>query len=169
MDTDEPGYSLHLSDLVVPPSAEAADLRPLSDMDIALAEAWRHDYVIELGMVAPHQARAQAVRDVAHYRARGTHRVLYVDGRPVATTGFNSIAGDAVQIGGVWTPPELRGRGYARAAVALHLQEAQAAGVQRAILFAASPIAARAYEAIGFRRCFDFGWRLYADPIEVPT
>ncbi len=49
------------------------------------------------------------------------------------------------------TPPELRGRGYARAAVALHLAEARDAGVPRAILFAANEAAARAYRAIGFR------------------
>lgn len=169
MDVDEPGYTLDLADLVVPPSAAEADLRPLAALDTALAENWRHGYVIELGMVAPHLARAQAVRDIAHYRARDTHRVLFIEDRPVAMTGFNSIAGDAVQIGGVWTPPELRGNGYARAAVALHLAEARATGTCQSVLFAASPIAARAYEAIGFRRCFDFGWRLYSDPIEVPA
>jgi predicted GNAT family acetyltransferase len=45
----------------------------------------------------------------------------------------------------------LRNRGYARQAVALHLAEARASGVRRAVLFAASEPAERAYRALGFQ------------------
>ncbi len=65
-------------------------------------------------------------------------------------TNFNAALPAIVQVGGVYTPPDFRGQGYARRAVALHLEQAREAGVREAILFAANPAASRAYEAIGF-------------------
>jgi predicted GNAT family acetyltransferase len=62
----------------------------------------------------------------------------------------NAVLPDAVQIGGVYTPPELRGRGHARAVVATSLTDARAAGATRAILFTPRPDAAAAYRAVGF-------------------
>ena len=63
--------------------------------------------------------------------------------------------------------PELRNQGLARAAVAMHLTEVAAQGVRHAILFAANPAAARAYEGIGFERrgtiavaLFEEGWEV---------
>ena len=76
-------------------------------------------------------------------------------------TGFNAVLPEHVQVGGVYTPPEGRNRGYARRAVAIHLAEARASGVRHAVLFAASAAAARAYEAIGFQRDGSFALALY--------
>ena len=55
--------------------------------------------------------------------------------------------------GGVWTPPELRGRGYGRAAVAASLLDARADGVGRSILFTGDDNvpAIKAYAALGYR------------------
>ena len=53
--------------------------------------------------------------------------VLDVDGKAVARSiGSPPRLPDAVQIGGVYTPPQLRGRGYARAVVAGSLLDARA-------------------------------------------
>jgi len=82
--------------------------------------------------------------------------VLVADGQLAAASRFNSQLPDAVQIGGVYTPPALRGRGYARAVVAGSLVEARAGGVARAILFTANPAALAAYVAIGFRVVGDY-------------
>ena len=68
----------------------------------------------------------------------------------------------------VYTPPALRGRGHAKAAVALHLAEARDAGVGRAVLFAASEAAARAYLGIGFQPSLEFALVLLTDPATVP-
>jgi predicted GNAT family acetyltransferase len=81
--------------------------------------------------------------------------------------GFNATLPEIVQIGGVYTPAALRGKGYARRAVALHLAEARAAGVARAVLFAANDAAARAYQAIGFRRADPFTLFLLATPTRI--
>ena len=65
-----------------------------------------------------------------------------------------SIQPDMVQVGGVWTPPQARSRGYARSAVALSLRAARERGVRRAILFTGdhNVPAIKAYRALGFER-----------------
>ena len=97
----------------------------------------------------------------------GDVRLLEIDGAPVAMTAINARLPDMVQIGGVYTPPDLRGRGYARRAVALHMQEVRAAGVQKAILFASGAAACRAYEAIGFERIGDYALAILRDPVVI--
>jgi predicted GNAT family acetyltransferase len=83
---------------------------------------------------------------------RGSAWVLERDGELLAHTGFNAQLPDAVQIGGVWTPHPLRGRGYARCAVASHLLAARETGATLALLFTteANLPARRAYAALGF-------------------
>lgn len=60
----------------------------------------------------------------------------------------------------------LRGRGYARAAVAASLRLAQARGVKRSILFTAETnrAARRAYAALGYEVIGDFGLVLFNTP-----
>lgn len=52
-------------------------------------------------------------------------------------------------------------------AVALHLAEARASGVARAVLFAASDAAACAYRAIGFQPAEPFTLFLLATPARI--
>ncbi|MFN3954519.1 MAG: GNAT family N-acetyltransferase [Pararhodobacter sp.] len=99
----------------------------------------------------------------------GSHRLLRRAGQIVALTGFNADLGDAVQVGGVYCPPALRGRGLARLAVALHLAEARARGATRAVLFAASAPAVRAYRALGFQPADEITLVLFASPQRVPS
>jgi predicted GNAT family acetyltransferase len=61
----------------------------------------------------------------------------------------------------------LRNRGHARTAVALHLAEARAAGATRAVLFAATSAAVRAYLAIGFQPAADFSLVLFHAPVPL--
>lgn len=70
----------------------------------------------------------------------------------LAMTAFNAIAPEAIQVGGVYTPPALRGRGYAGAVVAGHLAEARARGARRAYLFTPEDNrpARHCYESRGF-------------------
>ena len=74
---------------------------------------------------------------------------------------------DLVQIGGVYTPPGLRGQGHARRAVALHREEARAEGIRTAILFASGAAACRAYEAIGFERIGSYALSILRKPVAV--
>lgn len=157
---DEPSFSLELEQLIVP-DLPGSQLVPLSAINRSLAVDWRHSYHLEsLGKDAD-RAQKLAERDIEGYLNRDSHRALLVDGQPVCMTGFNAILPKVVQIGGVYTPPELRCRGLARTAVALHLAEARAAGVSRSVLFAASEFAARAYIAIGFVPAGQFAVNLF--------
>lgn len=89
--------------------------------------------------------------------------LLTRDGAPVAFTAFNATLPDAVQVGGVYTPPEQRRKGYARCAVAGQLLDARAAGAAQAVLFTQVDNAAaiKAYRALGFERVGDYGLVLF--------
>lgn len=150
VDKDEPGFRLDLADLRVPEAEGAVLITPgAAERDLMLG--WRQAYLVEIMGEGGAEAARKAAGDIDDYLARGSHRVLLRDGVPVAMTGFNAALPEIVQIGGVYTPPDVRGNGHARLAVARHLAQARAAGVGRAVLFAASDAAARAYRAIGFR------------------
>ncbi len=163
LNSDEPGFTLDLNQIVVPDTSGAA-LVPLGDLDREISEGWRQSYLTEAMDFDADRARSQSKKDVAAYVERDSHRALLVSGQPVGMTGFNARLPEAVQIGGVYTPPALRGRGYAKLAVALHLLEARAAGVTRAVLFAASDSAARAYIAIGFKPAGQYSLILFKNP-----
>ncbi len=149
MDEVEPHYHLRLGDLTLP--AGLGQLRRAGAQDLPLLAQWRMASEVEiLGARDTAQNRDRALASLQELLAADRLRVLEQDGTVLAMTNFNAALPAIVQVGGVYTPPEMRGLGYARRAVALHLAEAQEAGVTEAILFAANPAAARAYESIGF-------------------
>ncbi|MGL4234644.1 GNAT family N-acetyltransferase [Tabrizicola sp.] len=150
VDRDEPGFALDLASLRIP-AADGAKLIPVGADYRALLVDWRADYHRTTLGTPEDQVADRAAGDIDNCIANGRHRVLLLNGQPVAMTGFNAALPEIVQIGGVYTPPALRNRGYARLALALHLAEARAKGVARAVLFAASEAASRAYLSIGFQ------------------
>ncbi|MEI4473024.1 GNAT family N-acetyltransferase [Frigidibacter sp. MR17.24] len=166
LDRTEPLYRLALDALVLPEGP--GRLRPPDEGDRALVERWRSAYAIEALGAAPGRATEIEERaQVAGLIAQDRLRLWQEEGEPVAMTSFNARLPDIVQVGGVWTPPGGRGRGRARRAVAAHLAEARGQGAGTAILFAASPAAARAYEAIGFRQVGSYHLLMLAAPARV--
>jgi GNAT superfamily N-acetyltransferase len=142
--------------------------------DMTVLAAWRATYRVELeGYPDGPELRASARQDVLSLNAEGRDFVL-VDGadsrRLLAYSAFNAVLPDVVQVGGVFTPPDLRSRGYARAVVAGSLILARARAVERAILFTGevNVAARRAYETIGFRRVGDYGLLGFAEPHLIP-
>ena len=162
-DSDEPAFALDLSDLRLPGQPKGRLIHATADHHALLLD-WRAAYHHEILGTPADQARDRAAPDVDAMIAQGRHRLLVVAGQPVALTGFNAVLPGIVQVGGVYVPPALRGRGHAREAVALHLAEARSEGITRSVLFAASPAAARAYTAIGFRPDGRFTLVLFAAP-----
>jgi GNAT superfamily N-acetyltransferase len=165
-DADEPGFALSLDRLRMPPGA--GRLEDPGTAPFALLAEWRAAYLVELFGTPPAKAARTGAEDAARWQAAGSHRVLWHGDRPVAVCGFNATLPDVVQVGGVYVPPGLRGRGLARLAVALMLAEARAAGVARAVLFAASPPAARAYRALGFVPALPMAVVLFGLSRDVP-
>jgi GNAT superfamily N-acetyltransferase len=157
---DEPAFRLELADLKLP-QADGGELVPISAVPRELAVQWRTDYHIEVLGASASKAAELAEADITSYIERDSHRALLINGQPVAMTGFNATLPSVVQIGGVYTPPDLRGRGHARLALALHLQEARARGVTKSVLFAASTAAVRSYMSLGYQRAGEFSLVLF--------
>lgn len=150
-DCVETGFTLRLDALILP-DVTGCESVPLTAERADLVIRWRAAFMTEISGLPADEAQPRAVADIARWVAADSHRLLLHSGQPVALSGFNARLPQVVQVGGVYTPPGLRGRGYARRAVALHLAEARAAGALRATLFAVSDVAASAYRAIGFRQ-----------------
>lgn len=155
-------YALALGDLVRPRVLDEPDVRCrlTRDDDLDLLVPWRVAYATETLHARPGDPMYDDARaDMERHHASGAAFLLERAGRPVSLTTFNAQLPDVVQIGGVFTPPELRSRGYARAVVAGSLLAAAGTGVTRAILFTGrdNVPAQRAYTALGFRRIGDYG------------
>ena len=87
---------------------------------------WERAFMVEAGTGLVGEAPAAVARRVA----RGGQRV-WEDGRPVCTLGVSERIGGTVRIGPVYTPPPLRGRGYASSAVAAACRQALGEGAER--------------------------------------
>lgn len=145
----EPLYRLDLAALQAP---DAELRRPVAD-DVDLLALWFAQYMRDTGQAGDQADSLRvAITRAVEAISRGKTRLLIEDGVPVAMTGINAEVGDMVQVGGVFTPPDRRGRGHAGRAVAAHLAEARDRGGKTAILFANNAVAARVYEAMGFER-----------------
>ena len=166
---DEPLYHLNIADMVDMPGV----VREATADDLDTLTQWYASYESDTGLAPPSDAppsdapseRAQAraaaaigVRDVV---------LLEDDGAPVAMAGINARQPDMVQIGGVFTPDGLRGKGYARRALAGLLRRCAVEGVTQSVLFANNAAAAHAYEALGYRLIGQYRIALLADPREI--
>ena len=163
MNDVDPLYHVSLRDLQVP-DCRGYRLVSIADAPRDVVTAWREDYLNTVLAIPGTDPQKQAQTDIAAYISADSHRVLMQGDTVLAMTGFNARLSHAVQVGGVYTPPEFRKQGLARRAVGLHLQEARSNGVTDAILFAASGNAARAYEAIGFQHIGAFALLIYKEP-----
>lgn len=167
MDSTEELYALALDELVVPPALRDGRVicRRPNPAEAPLLAAWRYDYSVVALNSAPGDAlRRRCEREVEILPL--DWQFMLVEGKEiVAYTAFNAALPEVVQLGGVWTPPERRGRGYGRAVVAGALLAARDGGAQRAVLFTGKDniAAKRAYAALGFRRVGDWGLVLFAD------
>ena len=153
-------YALDLAELKVPEALNIGELicRPPLPEERNLLCGWRSAYDIEtLGSTDSEETRSRAAAALDRQIAEGNAWVAVRNGQPVSLSAFNATLPDIVQLGGIYTPPEHRGRGYAKASVAASLIAARQRGASRGVLFTSNPSAARSYEAVGFRRLGDYG------------
>ncbi len=172
MDEASKLYSLDLGDLAVPDDLSAGVVlgRRIQPRDVELVTEWRVAYNIELlGETDSPQLRDECRAGIQRSLEEGRTWVLEYQRQLVSCSSFNTAIKEAVQVGGVYTPPELRRCGYGRAVVAASLLDAQAEGVKTGILFTGvdNIAAQRAYEVLGFRHIGDYRMVLLRSPIEV--
>ncbi|MBT3141432.1 GNAT family N-acetyltransferase [Falsiruegeria litorea] len=165
---DEPLYRLELSQM----SAQTVDCRPMEPSDVPLLEGWFAQYLTDTNQASADEAKKDEAKKIAPARARsdletGRVRLLVKEGQAVAMASLNAIVSDHVQVGGVYVPCDMRGRGYGRDVTLGLLQEAKGNGKNVAVLFANNPPAARAYEAIGFEQVGWYRIALLGQPQEI--
>jgi predicted GNAT family acetyltransferase len=163
-------YSLLLTELAVPEQISLGQVvgRRLMSFDLDRVSAWRVAYSVELlGVVENQQLWDQSRSNMEDNVQSGQSWVLEDAGEIVANTSFNAAVKEAVQVGGVYTPTEFRGRGYGRCVVAASLLDARDAGVETAVLFTGDTNipARKAYAALGFKRIGDYRLSILKEPV----
>ncbi|WP_043673855.1 GNAT family N-acetyltransferase [Streptomyces xylophagus] len=80
------------------------------------------------------------------------------DGTPVSMAGLTTKVAGQIRVAPVYTPADLRGRGYAGAVTVEVSRMARAAGAQEVLLFTdlANPTSNALYQRIGYRPVADF-------------
>jgi len=141
-----------LSEVTDPPHGRASgELRAARGADRELLTDWMVAFQQEAGW--PGLGREEAARGVDMRMARDG-MLIWDDGRPVSLVGLNRVVAGVARIGPVYTPPSLRGRGYATSAVAATSRRALAGGAERCMLFTdlANPTSNKIYAEVGYRR-----------------
>jgi RimJ/RimL family protein N-acetyltransferase len=161
LDSVESLFELRLSRLRVPAalSAGAVRVRVARPADVAQLTAWRVAFCIEALHAQDTPELYEASRYAEWHSVEDGHSwIVECEGKPVAKTAFSAATRELVQVGGVYTPPTLRGRGYARAGVAQTLLEAKRRGALSSVLFTGDDnlAAQRAYRALGYERIGDY-------------
>jgi uncharacterized protein len=155
--------SLRLFDLreVIPPRPTAGHLRLAEAGDLDVVVAWMN--VFEEETVG--RGRLEVVRKLMRRRIDEGDVYLWVDGEPVSMSVVVRKSARGAVVGGVYTPTELRGKGYASACVAGLSQAQLDAGKEYCALFTdlANPTSNHIYQAIGYRPICDFKHFRFSD------
>ncbi|MGB9153558.1 MAG: GNAT family N-acetyltransferase [Alphaproteobacteria bacterium] len=161
-------FALPLKNLVVPDSLTQPDVnvRRAQSGDIEILAAWRHDFGVEaLGEPAGDEPYNKGHAEMTRRVAEGDLFVLEHREHLVSFCGVGGFLSDWKSVGPVWTPPEKRGRGFARAVVAGALQMLRKERLVNAVLFAQKEEAVRTYRSIGFDRIGDWRLGFLANPV----
>jgi predicted GNAT family acetyltransferase len=162
-------YALDLHTLSMPTNVNFSRIEMVTSdkVDRAILTCWLKAYDIETLRCEDNKTLNKHVTNHEYLLNGIDCWALLIDGDPVSLSGFSARLPDIVEVGPVWTPPEYRNRGYARALVALTLQAAKEQGVGKSILFSNNPAAAKAYEAIGFEKRGSYRLSLLKNPIDI--
>ena len=135
---------------VIPPRPIAGHCRPANLGDRAVVLDWIAAFMLEaFGEVDLADVTASTDRWLA---GRGRTLYLWEDSDVVSLCGVGGETPNGIRIGPVYTPPEVRGRGYASALVAGVSQAELDAGRRFCFLFTdlANPTSNHIYQTIGY-------------------
>lgn len=142
-----------------PPANVPGEPSLITEADVELVTDWRGAFMAEtgLGRRGP-QSRADQVRFTRDRLVGHGQFLWWVDGTPVAFAGVNGPVSGMSRVGSVYTPPELRGHGYASAVTAATSQWAQDQGAEHVLLYTdlANPVSNSIYQRIGYEPVADF-------------
>jgi uncharacterized protein len=150
---------------VSPPSGVPGEMRSYQEDDRELVLAWMDAFVREaLPEAPPEDAEGWLARNLSNPDG-GLE--LWIDaGRPVSFAGFGGLTPNGIRIGPVYTPPELRRRGYASALVADLTRMLLDRGRRFCFLFTdlANPTSNSIYQTVGYRPVADVDQWSFAAP-----
>ena len=139
--------------LPVPPAVGSSRSATTGDRDLLLR--WMHDFGVEV-LEEGDPGRDEAEQTVVHrLSAHDAGFLLWEDGgETVSVAGWGGPTPSGIRVGPVYTPPVLRGRGYATALVAELSAQQLAAGRRFCFLYTdlANPTSNAIYERIGYVR-----------------
>jgi predicted GNAT family acetyltransferase len=143
---------------VIPPAPVPGHLRPATLADAGLVFDWYEAFRVEAIPSEP----APVLGNVEHSLAESNIYFWEDGGRPVSLAAKSRRTPHGCTIGPVYTPPDVRGRGYASACVAALSQHILDEGKAFCTLFTdlANPTSNHIYQQIGYRPVCDFA--LYA-------
>jgi RimJ/RimL family protein N-acetyltransferase len=123
--------------------------RVIVPADVELFADWTIAFLRE---AVPHDAPPSRER-LAQIATEGRHQFWIVGGQPVSTAGIVRRTRHAAAIASVYTPPALRGRGYAGSVTAAVVERIFAEGKSAACLYTdlRNPASNRCYAKIGFK------------------
>jgi predicted GNAT family acetyltransferase len=148
-------HAVSPEELVDPPRPAAGQLRAPRPEEHELVVEWYLAFIAESEIGEPHDAARRA----ALSRIERELLLVWDDGgEPVSLIGRTVAIAGVPRIGPVYTPPALRGRGYASSAVAALSRTMFADGARRIVLFTdlANPTANKIYGELGYRRLAEY-------------
>jgi RimJ/RimL family protein N-acetyltransferase len=138
-----------LGELIPPRPWPEGTARLAARTERDLLARWFGAFAREVGD-PPGQDHSKAAAERLAY---GGITVWEAGGAPVSVVGRTRAVAGMVRVGPVYTPPELRGRGYAGAATAAVSQAALDAGLREVVLYTdlANPTSNALYQRLGYR------------------
>ncbi|MET8009792.1 GNAT family N-acetyltransferase [Streptomyces sp. NPDC005271] len=137
-----------LGTLTPPEPTPRGRARAATTADRELLLTWYEAFARDTGAI-----NGDVARQVDDRLSHGGVTLWEVDGEPVASAAVSRTVAGMARVAPVYTPPELRRRGYAGAATAAASRLARAAGVEELLLFTdlANPTSNALYQRLGYR------------------
>jgi len=141
-------------------------IRPAGEGDRVLLENWYAGFHRDALYEEPDQKQVRKQVD-AYLTASPTNRGLMIwedNGLPVSMAGYAGPTPNGIRVGAVYTPPELRKKGYASAVTAGVSQHLLDGGYKFCFLFTdlLNPTSNHIYQQIGYRPVCDADRYLFA-------
>ncbi len=151
-----------LAELLPPDPPPPGQPRIASAADRDLLLAWLNAFHAEAGPEGP----SESERVVDDRVGNGGLILWEHEGRPVSVAGRNRPAAGQARVGPVYTPPDLRGRGFGGAATAAITQAALDDGAEGVVLFTdlANPTSNTLYQRLGYRPVSDWAVLRFGRP-----
>jgi predicted GNAT family acetyltransferase len=140
---------------LIPPRPTEGGVRAYTEDDHALIVEWMNAFYAE---AMPNNPEGDGEEFLRRREGRAGELLLWeVEGRPVSFAGYASPSPNGMRVGPVYTPPELRGRGYASAVTAAATERVLASGRRFCFLSTdlANPTSNSIYQQIGFEPVVD--------------